>query len=152
MAECESGNESSDCSDLSFDVDLVPRNSEEDYGKEPNITEQREFGAQPYAFEPRKKRRQSVEENTSTQADEEESLEATPSRLLNNDWCSCGQCNCQTISTERECVCCQEIEKVREKLHCEFNGHQCIATTDAFRSVCLQPEVLETAFYHYREI
>lgn len=54
------------------------------------------------------------------------------------------------MGTERECVCCHEVEDVKDKLGEE--SKECITTLSAFAAVCLQADVLETAYYHYRAV
>ena len=53
------------------------------------------------------------------------------------------------MSTETECVCCSEISQVVEKKSSE--GVECITQHPGFQSVCLNPWVLQTAYYSYRQ-
>jgi len=51
------------------------------------------------------------------------------------------------MPTSRECVCYWEIQRicdVREEL-------QCIANHPGFQKVCLDPYVLQVAYYQYRQ-
>lgn len=105
-------------------------------------------GVQPYLFEP---------ESVSLPASEnnESSDEELAQRTVNNNWCQCGE-HCQRQDTERECVCCQEIEKVTnrniisaDKRH--IPTPQCITQNPGFLVTCTDVDVLETAWYSYRQ-
>ena len=60
------------------------------------------------------------------------------------------------MPTARECVCCQDIQEVLQKLEEVSSDDEiqqavtCITDTDAFAAVCLNKWVLQTAFYQYR--
>lgn len=67
--------------------------------------------------------------------------------------CSCSMCS--VLPTARECQCCCEIEKVVRKVE-SFNESageriSCITGHPGFATVCLDPYVLETAYYQYRQ-
>eukprot|EP00795_Rhopilema_esculentum_P011048 gene11048-19899_t len=74
-------------------------------------------------------------------------------RLQDLSWCSCG--HCQIMPKANECICCQEIPEVSQKLEeigeCDQGNDRssCITDTDALRAVCLNKWVLQTAFYQY---
>nr|XP_061789501.1 uncharacterized protein LOC133578987 [Nerophis lumbriciformis] len=53
------------------------------------------------------------------------------------------------MPTVDECVCCGEQERVREKM--EGAGVQCITQHPGFQPVCLNVDVLQTAYYAYRQ-
>lgn len=62
---------------------------------------------------------------------------------------------CSVLPTARECQCCCEIEKVVRKVE-SFNESageriSCITGHPGFATVCLDPYVLETAYYQYRQ-
>ncbi|XP_071837202.1 uncharacterized protein [Apostichopus japonicus] len=61
--------------------------------------------------------------------------------------CHCGQC--AVMPTARECRCCREIEKVRNVM--DEEGAACITLHPGFEAVCLNPWVLQTAYYVYRQ-
>ena len=48
-----------------------------------------------------------------------------------------------------ECVCCSEITQVMAKR--SSAGVGCIILHPGFQSVCLDPWVLQTAYYSYRQ-
>lgn len=50
-------------------------------------------------------------------SDSEDDTQKTVSRLCleTDSWCSCGKC-C-TMPTEKECLCCHEMAKLREKIN-----------------------------------
>ncbi|XP_070177849.1 uncharacterized protein [Littorina saxatilis] len=74
-------------------------------------------------------------------------------RLGNTEWCECG--NCVEMQKVEECNCCTESTQIMEKLNSrrppEKPGITCITQLPSFESVCLNPDVLETAYYQYRE-
>ena len=58
------------------------------------------------------------------------------------------------MDRREECVCCQEVEKVKEKLDLqavEGNEPTCITLHPGFAAVCLNIYVLQTAWYQYRQ-
>lgn len=61
--------------------------------------------------------------------------------------CSCN--HCVIMPTGIECVCCREITQMVNKKSPE--GVECITLHPGFQSVCLDPWVLETAYYSYRQ-
>ena len=54
------------------------------------------------------------------------------------------------MDTQRECICCNEILKIRSKIK-ENENIKCITQHPGFEGVCLNPWVLETAYYSYRQ-
>ena len=59
------------------------------------------------------------------------------------------------MDTQKECVCCLEIDNVQLKLD-EYKEEMatelsCITHHPGFQSVCLDRYVLETAYYQYRQ-
>lgn len=54
------------------------------------------------------------------------------------------------MPSETESLCCQEITEIRDMLG-EYPDDQCITTTQGFQSVCLDVQVLRTAYYAYRQ-
>ena len=67
---------------------------------------------EPYAYEPLRERE--------SQASGQESDLAQENRLGNAEWCQC--CNCENWSeqTNRDCVCCVELDEVNDKLQGRF--------------------------------
>lgn len=53
------------------------------------------------------------------------------------------------MGTERECLCCAEVERVVEKRD-SAGMYKCITEVEGFRAVCLVVDVLQTAYWHYR--
>ena len=53
------------------------------------------------------------------------------------------------METERECVCCREIQRVIEKRE-DAGDYKCITELPGFEQVCLGVDVLQTAYWHYR--
>ncbi|XP_062580834.1 uncharacterized protein LOC134242727 [Saccostrea cucullata] len=105
------------------------------------------MGVRPYHFEPRRADSVSGVRNSaaqdSTQVREEEDL----------SWCTCG--TCQPIEGPDNRFCCQECDKTKAKIN---EGNEltkkdfiCITSHPGFQSVCLDPWVLETAYYAYRQ-
>lgn len=63
--------------------------------------------------------------------------------------CTCG--HCVVTSTERESICCNEIEQFVELLDDEETTRpQCIVHHVGFRDVCLSRPVLTVALYSHR--
>ena len=61
--------------------------------------------------------------------------------------CSCGKCT--PFEKNEECVCCQEIVKVMGKM--KESSVQCITKHSDFPHVVLNPSVLETAYYMFKD-
>ncbi|XP_057675034.1 uncharacterized protein LOC130905535 [Corythoichthys intestinalis] len=101
---------------------------------------------QPYRFEPYLEEKDMESESSDTDETEPNSQD-DHSRLGNTAWCSC-EC-CAVMPTVGECVCCGEQERVREKM--EGAGVQCITQHPGFQPVCLNVDVLQTAYYAYRQ-
>ena len=55
----------------------------------------------------------------------------------------------EPMSDVVECTCCKECKEVIAKL--EGNGVNCITQLPSFNSVCLDVNVLHTAYYDYRQ-
>ena len=55
------------------------------------------------------------------------------------------------MDTGIECVCCQELEKVVEKVSENDTEVSCITNHEGFEAVCLNRWVLQTAYFVYRE-
>ncbi len=53
------------------------------------------------------------------------------------------------MPTVEESICCEEIEKVKEKM--ELETVCCITSHPGFQSVCLDVWVLQTAYYSLRQ-
>lgn len=110
-------------------------------------SENSEVEIQPYMFEPEGS---DSNENISNSDDE-----MPNSRMTNNDWCQCSFC--QRQDTDRECVCCQELLNVvdRNKLSSKKRNINvvpaCITSNPGFLSVCVDPDVLDTAWFAYKQ-
>jgi hypothetical protein len=64
--------------------------------------------------------------------------------------CECGECG--LMPTLEESVCCCEIERVQAKKERDPEVVvRCITELEGFGAVCLNSDVLETAYYQYRE-
>lgn len=61
--------------------------------------------------------------------------------------CSCN--HCQAMPTSIECVCCQDVPQVLQKLNETSNPVQCITLHPGFKNVCLDVWVLQAASYSY---
>ena len=105
-------------------------------------------GVHPYMFEPEG----SISGSNSGNEDSDVEVEL---RTMNDDWCECGG-HCQRQDTERECVCCKEIDNVVRKnssssIKRNISVPECITLNPAFLVVCTDSDVLETAWYAYRQ-
>lgn len=65
--------------------------------------------------------------------------------------------SCQIMDRNIECVCCQEVmevvnknAEVYDKLHPPA-PYQCITDNPGFQAVCLNPWVLQVAWYQYKQ-
>ncbi len=56
------------------------------------------------------------------------------------------------MPTQDECLCCREIEKIVDKVD-DLGDSNVVCITDhpGFSSVCLNPWVLQAAYYQYRQ-
>ena len=52
------------------------------------------------------------------------------------------------METEEECVCCAEIQQIKDK--CQEEDVSCITMHPGFDAVCLNIYVLQTAYHQYR--
>ncbi len=52
------------------------------------------------------------------------------------------------MPTGMECRCCREITEMMNKISSQ--GVQCITLHPGFQTVCLDPWVLQTAYYSYK--
>ncbi|XP_041379828.1 P2X purinoceptor 7-like, partial [Gigantopelta aegis] len=72
---------------------------------------------EPYSFEP-------IASGEYSSSHSPVEYESKFSRLDNTDWCQCGQC--EVMATGRECVCCCEIDIVKDKMKQSSNEVHCI--------------------------
>ena len=94
-----------------------------------------------YPFEPTRRTSIVHVEDSADDSDIEEHESPPPvSRLGHTLWCSCAQCIPQ--ATERECVCCRELEDVLSIFSQESVRLTCIVDHPEFATVCLNPLVL----------
>ena len=63
--------------------------------------------------------------------------------------CQCGQC--QSLDTEEECLCCQEIDPVVSTIQESAAEVQCITQHEGFQPVVLDINVPQTAYFNYRQ-
>ncbi|CAH3162429.1 unnamed protein product, partial [Porites lobata] len=137
-------------------ITLIMSNS----GSESELSDEEQgaqtFSIQPYQFEPRVNTDERDINAESLSGDEsmEGSEELNP-RLENSDWCSCD--NCQIMGRAEACICCQEIEQVKNKLseavtsgECEEEP-TCITQHPGFHPVCINRWVLQTAWFQYKQ-
>jgi hypothetical protein len=54
------------------------------------------------------------------------------------------------METDSECLCCNEVERVVSKREGAGLQYKCITELPGFEHVCLLPDVLQTAYGHYR--
>lgn len=52
------------------------------------------------------------------------------------------------MPTPDECICCKEIKKVNEKIG---NEQQCLINHSGFKKVCLDLNILQTAYFGYKQ-
>ncbi|XP_060576054.1 P2X purinoceptor 7-like [Ruditapes philippinarum] len=112
-------------------------------------SEDEEIQTLPYQFEPIVRL---DEGNSNNQADVIENEE--PERSGNTNWCECE--NCRAMDTDKESICCNEIDSVKLKIE-QYKEEtatelSCITRHPGFQSVCLDRYVLETAYYQYRQL
>ena len=60
-------------------------------------------------------------------------------QLRNTSWCSCAKC--VAMPHEIECTYCQELPEVEE---CFEESGACVTSLEAFKTVCLDKDVLYT--------
>ncbi len=89
-----------------------------------------------YAFEPINIAADAGNANDSDE-NEEVFIEPAVNRLNNTDWCLCGHCSVATLSSNRECICCFEVESVRRRC-----GAICITQLPRFTWFCTDSEAL----------
>ncbi|XP_057682231.1 uncharacterized protein LOC130909582 isoform X4 [Corythoichthys intestinalis] len=105
-------------------------------------------GIRPYMFEPYlDEEEDSKPENSGRDNPLEADSLDDQSRLGNTEWCSCG--TCVAMPTVGESLCCREQERTRGKM--EDAGVKCITQHSGFQPVCLNIEVLQTAYFAYRQ-
>lgn len=64
-------------------------------------------------------------------------------RLGTNDWCKCGNCSTETLSKDKECICCCEIDECAGRL-----VNSCIISNPNFMHYCINYEGLEIGLSH----
>ncbi|KAJ8042607.1 hypothetical protein HOLleu_09400 [Holothuria leucospilota] len=103
-----------------------------------------EPGPEPYAFEPvlwqpRPNARVARPNNSDEELEEE--AERLPRRTNNLNWCVC-QVHCMIMATERECLCCGEVEECLNLMDAHTS---CITESQAFQSAGLTEASLKAA-------
>ncbi|XP_069133573.1 uncharacterized protein [Argopecten irradians] len=81
---------------------------------------------------------------SSDEGNSEGDLEVRALRVGNTEWCRCG--HCPAMPTEKESLCCKEMDQVQNKL-----SEGCITAHSGFDAVCLNEYVLETAYLTFRQ-
>lgn len=116
---------------------------------------EREIGPLAYAFEPIQLGRDSDEDESNSDSDSDSGTDSEEDgdgpepdpdhRLGNTHWCTCA--NCGPMTTVKECLCCQDIPAIQEKLvdNAQEDDLQCITHNVRFYWICLDSEALETA-------
>lgn len=84
-----------------------------------------EYGILGYQYEPLRQDLGSDNEAETEEEDEEEELEEEggnqeANRIGNMNWCYCARCSVDTLSRERECVCCKEFPSISKD--CQQKG------------------------------
>ena len=81
-----------------------------------------EYGIDGYMFEPTRQsgHDDDIEGHVSDGSDSEEAgvageAPAGSDRMLDMSWCTCELCSSATLGGQRECVCCCEVKKIRER-------------------------------------
>lgn len=101
-----------------------------------------EIGPEPYAFEPivrQPRPNVGVDRPNDSGGELEEEADQLPRRTDNLNWCVC-EVNCTIMATERECLCCGEVEECVNLLDA---GTLCITESQDFRSACLSEASLK---------
>ncbi|XP_078487449.1 uncharacterized protein LOC104266439 [Ciona intestinalis] len=102
--------------------------SESDVSKEGEDPDLLAIGIEPFKFEP-------VLPASTVEVDRPSSPTSKTSdaeRTKSTNWCSCS--NCDIMNTERECICCMEIDVIKLKTD-EAQVH-CITFHPGFTGVC----------------
>ncbi|XP_064612525.1 P2X purinoceptor 7-like [Liolophura sinensis] len=120
-----------------------------DFDEEVDTCKATTLDINPYMFEP----------EWSSDGDETPEVEGNvtdiepegPDRRENTEWCTCGQCH--PLDSQEECICCQEISRVVDRIELAPGDEKpkCITEHPGFQSVVLDRDVLETAYYVYRQ-
>ena len=55
------------------------------------------------------------------------------------------------MPTEIECVCCTEVDQVKNKMEEYGDLNTCISEHEGFKAVCLNIWVLQAAYFQYRQ-
>ena len=138
---------SGDSSSESLDGQYSDNHSAQETGNESEEYSDNEGGHCMYGNEPEytteEMRLLNIESDN--EDSEEETNELDSSRLENLHWCSC--LNCTVMPTFAESVCCREFA---DTLGDKLSGKKCITENTHFEAVCLNPDVLETAFIQIR--
>ncbi len=101
---------------------------------------------QPYAFEPENSDVDSLSDNNHDNTDaldtvNDDILGEEHDRIDNTDWCLCQMCT--PMSTSFECQCCKDLDKIRNKMTTLGCEDGCISTSDRFRIICLDEDILK---------
>ncbi|CAC5422651.1 unnamed protein product [Mytilus coruscus] len=96
-------------------------------------------GINPYQLEPYA--------SDSETSENEEVENPEENRLEDNSWCSWG--NFEVMTTARECICCNEVQRVLDVKNEE--DISCITQHPGFLPVCLNVHVLGVANFQYRQ-
>ncbi|XP_071123417.1 uncharacterized protein [Mytilus edulis] len=101
----------------------------------------KEYGQFGYALEP-EYTEEELHKMEAAESSRNQDILSNP-RQFNTDWCSCTKCIVMPLMTE--CLCCHEFTL--------FDGNielgECISDNIFFRTVCLNPVVLETSYISF---
>ena len=98
----------------------------------------------PYRFEPVSVFNYSDQDTSSSESVSDIREQASfTERLGGTSWCECAKC--APMPSGIECQCCKEMKGVVERV-AENESHQCITDHEQFKVVCLNKDVLYTAF------
>ncbi|CAG2195448.1 unnamed protein product [Mytilus edulis] len=102
----------------------------------------------PYQFEPLLVENNQEEDiNSSSEESDIDDLSSNVDRLVNTNWCDCGNCN--SMTTADECVCCSDISAVSYLM--QPDDLNCITEHEVFIANCLNRHVLQVSMYAYME-
>ncbi|KAJ8027942.1 P2X purinoceptor 7 [Holothuria leucospilota] len=130
-----------ECTFSDFEVENEGSDSDR-AGSEPD-SEPEVLGIEPYQFEPVRREDVIPQQNEPQQENREDRMQGTET------WCTCG--HCIVMPSERECLCCHEVSKIDQKRRKGKVQPICITQKPGFQSVCLDHDVLETAFYQFNQ-